>query len=246
MNEAREVTANERLQQRLRLAREEAGFTQKDLALKADMVRETVANFELGRKPISIENLRALAKATGKHMTWFFQDEEPPPQSEEEQARIRRVVREEMLEVKKELRRLGEARSDAADSHLVQVPLLGEVPGGPPRDAVEAWEETIPVPRAWAGPRDDAFALRVEGDSMMPTICPGDIVVVRPGLEPQNRQVVVVRFDDTVAESVATIKRYVRTRRGTFLEADNDKHPRIEKPAGATIVGVVRGLLRAL
>lgn len=62
-----------------------------------------------------------------------------------------------------------------------------------PRDAVEHRVETIPVPSAWAGPRDDAFALRVEGDSMMPTICPGDIVVVRPGLKPQNRQVVVAR-----------------------------------------------------
>ena len=81
---------------------------------------------------------------------------------------------------------------------------------------------------------------------MTPTICPGDIVVVRPGLEPQNRQVVVVRFEDTVAESVATLKRYTRTRRGIFLESDNDRHPRIEMPAGATIVGVVRGLLRDL
>lgn len=50
----------------------------------------------------------------------------------------------------------------------------------------------------------DAFALRVNGDSMMPEIRPGDVVIVDPGLSPRPGEFVIARNGD----GDATIKQY--------------------------------------
>ncbi len=121
-------------------------------------------------------------------------------------------------------------------------PLLGSVPAGDPRDAIEAVmmdEERERHGFTKYCPR--GFCLRVEGDSMDPLLSPGDIVLVDPDMATIHGDVVVGRNDS----GEANIK-YLRKDAGDwFLVPANPKYQ--ARLLGTTeIVGVVRGIYRYL
>lgn len=63
-------------------------------------------------------------------------------------------------------------------SSYVKIPVLGYVAAGLPADAIENivdWEE---IPQAVAD-KGDYFGLVINGDSMEPRICKGDVVIVK-------------------------------------------------------------------
>jgi transcriptional regulator with XRE-family HTH domain len=59
---------------RLRMARAEANLTQEDMAKKAGLSPHIVFNLETGRKKITVDYLVSMAIATGKPVSWFFED----------------------------------------------------------------------------------------------------------------------------------------------------------------------------
>jgi len=66
------------------------------------------------------------------------------------------------------------------ENELVRLPILGTIAAGEPLLAVENVEGELSVPRAMLGAADEAFLLRVRGDSMVGAhILPGDIVVIK-------------------------------------------------------------------
>lgn len=103
----------------------------------------------------------------------------------------------------------------------VRIPVLGQVPAGVPIEAItefdaedpDDWEE-ITEEMAASG---TFFALRIKGDSMTPTICDGDIVIVRQQEDVNSGEiaVVMVNGDD------ATCKRVVKQTQGISLVANN-------------------------
>lgn len=118
-----------------------------------------------------------------------------------------------------------------------KVPLISWVQAGqwseisdqfPPGDA-EGWRET--TARVGAG----AFALRIMGDSMEPTIPRGSVVVVDPSAEATNGRVVVVRQN---GDNEATIKRLVIDGGVRYLKPDNPRYPIMEMRTDAVICGV--------
>lgn len=118
-----------------------------------------------------------------------------------------------------------------------KVPLISWVQAGhwsdisdqfSPGDA-ESWRET--TARVGAG----AFALRIVGDSMEPTIPRGSVVIVDPATEAANGRVVVVRQN---GDSEATIKRLVIEGGVRYLKPDNPRYPIMEMRADAVICGV--------
>lgn len=82
------------------------------------------------------------------------------------------------------------------------VPLLGMVQAGLPISPGDLDFSERVVTEV---PGDNVFALRIEGESMMPEFKPGDIVFVDPDVSPIPGDVVVARVGD---EDEATIKRY--------------------------------------
>jgi SOS-response transcriptional repressor LexA len=82
-----------------------------------------------------------------------------------------------------------------------------------------------------------AFALRIRGESMVPTIPDGAIVVVDPDAQPRHRSVVIVRQNH---DSEATCKRLIQEGSRWFLQPDNPRYPVLEMSPDAKIVGVVR------
>jgi len=120
------------------------------------------------------------------------------------------------------------------------LPLFDRVTAGPPVLAREEVVDYVPVPAAWLG-GGEGFAVRVASDSMVPTVYPGDIAVVR-------RQPVAGSGDSVVAllEEEAVLKRFAREVDTILLTSDNPAYALITFPRGEgiQILGKVVGLLR--
>ena len=97
-----------------------------------------------------------------------------------------------------------------------RIPLLSRIPGGSPADwtdgdyppgfgdeYVDRGDVTDP----------NAFALIVEGDSMVPRINPGDIVIISPNTPVTNRAIAAVAVND----SERTLKRIIFMDKNTIL-----------------------------
>lgn len=99
-----------------------------------------------------------------------------------------------------------------------QVPLLGTVTAGAPILAVENIEHYIPVAMLTPMDRDNLFALRVKGDSMIKAaILDGDIIIVERTSVARNGEIVVALIEDE-----ATVKRFYREENGFRLQPEND------------------------
>ena len=126
----------------------------------------------------------------------------------------------------------------------VRIPVLGRVPAGGPREAIEEVEGELLLDPGLVG-EGEVFSLRVKGDSMTGAhICDGDHVVVRSQARAEEGEIVVA-----VIDGEATVKRFRRWRGKVRLEAANPAYPPIVVPAGAPsfrIAGKVVGVYRKL
>jgi repressor LexA len=114
------------------------------------------------------------------------------------------------------------ATSKALPLRSVAVPLVGRVAAGGPILAEQNIEDTITVGAEICG-GDDAFALRVRGDSMIEAgIYDGDLVIVRPQRDARNGDIVVARVEDEqTGEAEATVKRFYRESNRVRLQPEN-------------------------
>ncbi|PWB64093.1 MAG: repressor LexA [Deltaproteobacteria bacterium] len=127
----------------------------------------------------------------------------------------------------------------------VRVPVLGRVPAGSPREAIEHVEEELFLDPALAG-EGEVFSLRVKGDSMVGAhICEGDYVLVRAQADAADGEIVVA-----VVDGEATVKRLRREKGRIRLEAANPAYPPIVVPGRAArafrIAGKVVGVFRRI
>lgn len=210
--------------------------------------RDTVSKWERGIKAISLANLEAIAVATRKSMSWFLEAEETAEEDDADSlspTEVRRIIRDELKPITLEIRHLiHPPTSKGSPGPSRTIPLLGQVAGGPPRDAVNGPFETVDVPAHWVKRGEDVFALRVHGDSMEPTICRGDVIVVRKQPEAVSGQIVVALIQGTAPEGEAAVKRLFHTPRGPVLKSDNPAHPTVPLSPGDAIAGVVVRLIR--
>ncbi len=129
------------------------------------------------------------------------------------------------------------------DRPMVEIPIYGTIPAGPPDDerqqpdgCISVDVETLRLPK---GAR--VFALKVRGDSMIGAgILPGDVVVLE-FREARNGEVVAALIDGET-----TLKRYVVQRGRPFLKAENPRFKDLIPAHELVIQGVQIGLLRIL
>lgn len=135
---------------------------------------------------------------------------------------------------------VGESPSRSA----LRIPVLGRVPAGGPREAIEEVEGELLLDPDLVG-EGEVFSLRVKGDSMTGAhICDGDHVLVRSQARAEEGEIVVA-----VIDGEATVKRFRRWKGKVRLEAANPAYPPIVVPAGAPsfrIAGKVVGVYRKL
>ena len=94
----------------------------------------------------------------------------------------------------------------------VKIPLLGSIAAGEPIRAEQEYDTYV---EADADARSD-YALRVDGDSMEPTILRGDLVFIRQQDDVDDGEIAAVLIDDS-----ATLKRVYHVRNGLTLTSDN-------------------------
>lgn len=115
-----------------------------------------------------------------------------------------------------------------------RIPIVGIVTAGLPILAVENIDGYLP----WEG-KEDCFALRVRGESMIGAgIFDGDLVVIRPQNAASNGDIVLALLDDE-----ATIKRFYRNGGEVWLLPENDAFSPIDGRY-ARILGKVKALMR--
>ncbi len=123
---------------------------------------------------------------------------------------------------------------------LVHLPILGRVAAGQPLLAEENVEDFFPLPRDF-GPVDEAFMLKVRGESMIEAgIYDGDLVVVQRTSEAENGAIVVAMIEDE-----ATVKRFFREAGRIRLQPENQAMEPIYA-TDVTVIGKVIGLVRRI
>ncbi len=115
---------------------------------------------------------------------------------------------------------LGVWENEEKTSGRVRIPVLGKVAAGLPLSAVQEildYEE-ISLETASKG---EYFALQINGDSMEPRMCKGDVVIVRcqPDVESGEIAVVLVGNED------ATCKKIIKQSNGISLVSLNPSYP---------------------
>ncbi len=132
----------------------------------------------------------------------------------------------------------------AGHGGAVSIPIVGTVRAGALQPAIEEIEGYFAVDRSRV-PAEDAFFLRVKGDSMInAAILEGDLALVRPQPTAENRDIVVAMIDGE-----ATLKRFYRERGRIRLQPENPNMEPIIVRAGSkevTIIGKVVGIYRPL
>lgn len=127
-------------------------------------------------------------------------------------------------------------------SPVVDVPLFGSVPAGPPaaREQEAAGCVSVDVASLGFKPTRNTFALRVTGDSMIGRhILDGDIVVLEHGPEPRPGQVVAALID-----GASTLKTFLVKSGKPYLRAENPAYPDLIPAQELMIQGVFKALLR--
>jgi len=127
---------------------------------------------------------------------------------------------------------------------FLKIPVIGRVAAGLPITAIENMEGSLVVDPAFLKRAQDAFALRVKGDSMINIgINDGDLVIVSPNEQARNGDIVVAMLNDE-----ATVKRFELINKKIKLIAENNAYSPIEikREDDFKLIGKVKGVVRWL
>lgn len=136
---------------------------------------------------------------------------------------------------------IGKTGATSPNRNIAFVPLVGTIAAGVPITANQNVEGHVPVPQELVHNIQGAFALRVQGDSMIGAhIMPRDLVVIKPQVNASNGDLVAVLLGDE-----ATVKHIQFTDGGVKLLPSNPAYEPIEvKREDSRIIGKVIGLIR--
>ena len=85
----------------------------------------------------------------------------------------------------------------------IRIPVLGRVVAGIPLDAIEEIIDYEEIPKSMAA-TGEFFALQVKGDSMLPTLKDGDVVIVKkqPTVDSGDIAIILVNGNDATVKEV--------------------------------------------
>ena len=167
------------------------------------------------------------------------------------------LQREGFLQRKREVSRgielLGEAASVAADSlrNLISVPVLGNIAAGEPLPVANTgpWNDAdfdkVDLPPFLTKGRDNVFALRVKGESMIDALVgDGDLVLLEPITQPQNGDMVAAWLQD---REEATLKHfYLEGDQVRLVPANSQMRPITVAATNVSVKGRVVGVVRTM
>lgn len=206
--------------ERIKHARNKSGISIAELARRVGVTRSSAQQWESGAsKGLKPGNLAKVAGALGVSMKWLALG----------QGDISQDNAEEDHHVP--------GNVDPGPSVRRRIPLISWTTAG-------EWEEAMdnfPPGQAdeWVFTTADvgpgAFALRLRGDSMEPTIPDGATIIVDPDTRASHNRIVVVRQNG----NEATCKRLIYDGDVAYLRPDNTRYPVLKMEDDAVICGVV-------
>ncbi|PIZ99206.1 MAG: hypothetical protein COX77_02190 [Candidatus Komeilibacteria bacterium CG_4_10_14_0_2_um_filter_37_10] len=123
---------------------------------------------------------------------------------------------------------------------LTGLPVLGYVQAGFPTPAEEELADTITLDQYLLRNPNSCFITEVAGDSMLGAgIQPKDLVIIDRGLTPQNNDIVLAQID-----SQWTLKYFQKKNKSIYLQAANEKYPKLIPQQELVIAGVVVSCVR--
>jgi repressor LexA len=128
--------------------------------------------------------------------------------------------------------------------YVNNVPIIGQVAAGTPVLAEENIAGSIAIDPAYMKRSENAFALKVKGDSMINAgILEGDLVIVSPVQEVKNGETVVAMINGEV-----TVKNFEKKKDTVQLNPENDKFQPIVVTAkdDFSVIGKVVGVFRLI
>jgi repressor LexA len=134
--------------------------------------------------------------------------------------------------------------SSTLSGYFNNVPIVGQVAAGTPVLAEENIEGSIAIDPSYMKRSDNAFALKVKGDSMINAgILEGDLVIVSPVQEVKNGETVVAMINGEV-----TVKNFEKKRNIIQLNPENDKYQPIivTRKDEFAVIGRVVGVFRLI
>jgi DNA polymerase V len=130
----------------------------------------------------------------------------------------------------------------AVDGEKRYVNYFGGVQAGFPSPAEDFLGKRISLDEKYLSKPTCTFVIKVRGNSMVPTLLPGDVMIVRSDVELQDNALAIVSINHTDY----TVKRYDKAARA--FVPDNASYPSItvEESDVVMCLGVVRHVIRDL
>lgn len=131
--------------------------------------------------------------------------------------------------------------SQSGRNRIFDVPIYGAIAAGFGEDTEQQSLGTVSIDAVSAGLKKNSkmFALKVRGDSMTGAqIADGDLVILEQR-GPRNGDIVAALIDGET-----TLKRYVTSARGPYLQAENPRYPDLYPVDQMTVQGVMVALVR--
>ena len=197
--------------------RQDASLTQEELAKRVGVSKQTINNYEHNRREPDLKMLYDLAAVFNVSVETFVSK----AQSEPGPAGPFAGRTGEPLSFSPDILALiDKAIKDAIpySPPTVMVPVVGSVRCGPGGLAYQEYQGTEPADVA--NPKDYLY-LRAEGDSMLPDIRPGDLVLVHIQPEVDNGDLAVVVIDG----EEGTLKKFMRKGDTVVLQSFNQQYP---------------------
>lgn len=114
---------------------------------------------------------------------------------------------------------LEDKEENSHTSQGIKIAVLGTVPAGIPIAAVEDILDYEEIPKSWEN-QGEFFGLKIKGDSMLPILTNGDVVIVRKQSTADNGDTVIAMVNGYDA----TCKRYERSNNGIMLIPNNSSY----------------------
>lgn len=196
---------------RIKELRLKKGFSQEEMAERSGLDRTFISILERGQKNPSLSTLVRLCTSLGIGLDSLFRDfpNTLAPDSE-------------------------------LTSEEIELPLMGTaVSCGLPIGEDHFVEEKIALEKLITQNPERTFYVRSRGESMLPTIREGDILIVNTQTIPRNSSIVLAQVS-----SEFTVKRYNKSKNIITLTADNSLYPSVIPEEGDQVCGVITGIIR--
>lgn len=237
------------IKQRMKALRLHLKVTQTALAKKLNVKPSAISQIESGRIRPSTDTMLLLTKLCDVNLHWLITGKGPmwvdPCDS-------RQKTREKLKQVRKyinnELDLLTHNREMERWSETLDIPVSGEIAAGPPVENFDTYMEFLTIRRGMIrGVMDDYVCLRVNGNSMEPTVCNNDLVLIRQSQDwyGLDGQICALRIDGGI-----TLKRLLldkKEKRIILVSLNDEYQPMLINPEehqDITLIGSLFYLMR--